>query len=520
MNCKLCFYIVAFLFFENYSCTLVYRYNSTQLTWDSARDDCLQRGGDLVNGSFQQQLYNCTFPQNTNFWVGTYNEFSQWIQIMGCSQMDTSGIVNQYTSDSPHTCVDNCNKFFGMMDNSCYCLPDNYSWETDQSQVNDSMCNKTCGENMQDSCGGNEYITVYKRVPNSIVLDRIDEPDKNSIMCGCMECTNNGWLYYGYSCNQSLQTTCNDKSEIEDNRNWNEGKEACWSDHQSFLLAGTINDLQCVNTTSRAPMWIGLYRRKRIQVVKEEKSSVSAVSCFHGMLTAGVLSIDSNLNCTAQLPFICELDTEDVLSSDCYVYPPEHVTTELTTVEEGTTQTKYVDLTTPASGTSQPKKLTDDNDDISPGAAVGIAFAVVLPTLLVIGTIICHVACGQKPTERKPEDKVELRKKEEYYIRPSSEMSEINIRYSLFEQEPDNKESDSGIGDNSNASVSYEKSRDGHVSTFITIPKVQAPNGPDIEASNGPDKDVPNGPEIEAPNVPDIPVVNVLVNDDDLVTKL
>lgn len=83
-------------------------------------------------------------------------------------------------------------------------------------------------------------------------------------------------------------------------------------------------------------------------------------------------------------------------------------------------------------------------------------------------------------------------------------MSEINIRYSLFEQEPDNKESDSGIGENSNASVSYEKSRDGHVSTFITIPKVQAPNGPDIEAPNG----------------PGILVDNVLVNDDDLVTKL
>ncbi|CAG2209211.1 unnamed protein product [Mytilus edulis] len=488
MNCKLCFYVVAFLFFENYSCTLVYRYNSTQLTWASARDNCLQRGGDLVNGSFQQQLYNCSFPQNKNFWVGTYNEFTQWIQIMGCSQMDTLGMVNQFTSDSPHTCVDNCKTFFGMMDNSCYCLPDNYAWETDQSKVNDSMCNKTCGENMQDSCGGNGYITVYKRVPNSIVLDRDDEPDKNSIMCGCMECTNNGWLYYGYSCNQSLQTTCNDKSEIEGNRNWNEGKEACWSDQQSFLLAGTNIDSRCDNTT----------------IVKEEESSVSAVSCFHGMLTAGVLSIDSNLNCTAQLPFICELDTEDVLSSDCYVYPPEHVTTELTTVEEVTTQKKSVELTTPASGTSQPKKLTDDNDDISPGAAVGIAFAVVLPTLLVIGTIICHVVCGQKPTERKPEDKVELRKKEEYYIRPSSEMSEINIRYSLFEQEPDNKESDSGIGENSNASVSYEKSRDGHVSTFITIPKVQAPNGPDIEAPNG----------------PDILVDNVLVNDDDLVTKL
>lgn len=39
----------------------------------------------------------------------------------------------------------------------------------------------------------------------------------------------------------------------------------------------------------------------------EEESSVSAASCFHGMLTAGVLSIDNNLNCTAQLPFICEL---------------------------------------------------------------------------------------------------------------------------------------------------------------------------------------------------------------------
>ncbi|XP_052063815.1 uncharacterized protein LOC127703774 isoform X1 [Mytilus californianus] len=497
MNCKLCFIIVVFFFFENYSCILVYRYNSTQLNWDAARDDCLQRGGDLVNGSFQQQLYNCSFPQNTNFWVGTYDEFTPWIQIMGCSQMNTSSIVSQYNSDSPGTCVGNCDMFFGMMDNNCFCLPDNYAWETDQSTVNDSMCNKTCDENMQDSCGGNGYITVYKKVSNNLVLDRDDEPNKNSIMCGCVECTNSGWQYYGYSCNQSLPTTCNDKSEIEDNRYWNEGKEACWSDYQSFLLAGTINDLECVNTTSRAPFWIGLYRRKRTKVVKEEESSVSTASCFHGMLTAGVLKIDSNLNCTAQLPFVCELDTEDVMSSDCYVYPPGHTTaisTEPLTTEEATTQPKSSDSTTPARGTLPPKKLVDNNDDISAGATVGIVFAVVLPTLLVIGTIICHVACGQRPPDRKPEDKVELRNKEEYYMRPTSdEMSEVNMRYSLFEQEPDNKDSDSGVAENDTASISYEKSRDGHVSTFITIPKVQTTNGSDM---------------------------NMLVNDNNVVTKL
>jgi hypothetical protein len=48
-----------------------------------------------------------------------------------------------------------------------------------------------------------------------------------------------------------------------ENEHWEAAQERCWNKSNSFLIGATIQNVKCLpNVTSRAPSWIGLYRRK------------------------------------------------------------------------------------------------------------------------------------------------------------------------------------------------------------------------------------------------------------------
>ena len=52
-------------------------------------------------------------------------------------------------------------------------------------------------------------------------------------------------------------------NKTTENKHWETGQEGCWNNYNSFLIGATIKNVNCLpNVTSRAPTWIGLYRRK------------------------------------------------------------------------------------------------------------------------------------------------------------------------------------------------------------------------------------------------------------------
>jgi len=52
-------------------------------------------------------------------------------------------------------------------------------------------------------------------------------------------------------------------NKTTENKHWEAGREECWNNYNSFLIGATIQNVKCLpNVTSRAPSWIGLYRRK------------------------------------------------------------------------------------------------------------------------------------------------------------------------------------------------------------------------------------------------------------------